>query len=109
MRISDLSSDVCSSDLSHNGRWKVLLGLFMIHRVLSGDCGHTVSLPSSSQRQEQLDEICRKLRFRLRQCSLRQGKLALGIEDDLEALAPGFVAQPQIGRAACRERVGQSG
>src|SRR3546814_18034007 len=97
MRISDWSSDVCSSDLSD---------------AVNDDSGRCdcalprVRLPAAAERKEQGDQIGRALLFRLRDRRLDLRERALGIEHELERLSPRLIAKP---RGSEERRVGNEG
>jgi hypothetical protein len=50
--------------------------------------------PAAAEREEQLHQVVRKLRLGLRELRFDFGEAAFGVQDDLEVLAPGLVAQP---------------
>src|SRR3546814_4248834 len=67
--------------------------------------------PAAAERQEEGDLVGRKLRFRLGQRRFGLGKRALGVEHDLEGIAPRLEAKPGDpgGLGALRPRAAQRG
>src|SRR3546814_17591988 len=111
MRISDWSSDVCSSDLVVNEQqtWRIVYNaLTRQWRVGTGE----LSLPESS-----LDDalsLVRNIRGwavadakDLEHNELYQGRIRVRLDTSLLARPFQVDAINKIGRAACRERVGQ--
>src|SRR3546814_13711465 len=102
MRISDWSSDVCSSDLEYKkdegGEWQPVLlrvettvGRALLSEILPKGLPFSVL-----NRALQKKEISRLINQSFRRCGLRATVI---FADKL--MQPGF----QIGRASCRERV----
>src|SRR3546814_7132552 len=91
MRISDWSSDVCSSDLIHIGKSHVLGGEFIVVVI---DCSHHL------QRDVAVDQVvCRK--------EIEVGAHRIEAERISEGQVAGRRVHQEIGRASCRERVCQ--
>src|SRR3546814_12724867 len=103
MRISDWSSDVCSSDLDAKVRKELRRGLRDIHEKT----GHTTVFVTHDQEEalELADRIVVMNAGRVEQ---------IGAPDEVYANpAPpfvfGFLGESKIGRASCRERVWRYG
>src|SRR3546814_7513908 len=99
MRISDWSSDVCSSDLAA-WNWQGVTGLLLASGAMA--CWMLPRVMDAAATQAWVDTV--------KYLSL---PLAVGVPLALSWPAAGFVvrglfvAEAKIGRAACRERVGQ--
>src|SRR3546814_14591234 len=109
MRISNCSSDVCSSDLAHKKRAGVTSGPFLKSlrcRSGAGDVGR-VDLYAGAHRRRQRDL------FDIFALRARRLRLDDRIDESVEVLAELFLAERQladagaIGRASRRERVWQ--
>src|SRR3546814_7177939 len=95
LRISDWSSDVCSSDLSTSRSVAGRLGLVLLAAALLAGCADSIA-------GKGFDEAAQTAGTAL-------GRQPVWIRSDEDrAKAQARVAALQIGRASCRERVGQS-
>src|SRR3546814_15186666 len=112
MRISDWSSDVCSSDLRHQIDAELALGAFS--RDINLARGHMktfgVKLEVMDERFHRLLHLATFGRHHLtvERCDRAGWHLLEALPDDAERLAHFFDAHHhQIGRASCRARVCQ--
>src|SRR3546814_1689240 len=97
MRISDWSSDVCSSDLSQSDKGELVIGAGIDGYVSYSQRGGFNIIESTLQAIVELFPIFSRLRM------LRQWA---GIVDVCPDASP-IIGRTQIGRASCRERVCQ--
>src|SRR3546814_13128934 len=120
MRISDWSSDVCSSDLPivrsllDDDFYKLLMGQLIFEKhpkvqVAFGLNNRTkdvrlADIIAVEELREQLDHV-RTLRFQKDELIWLRGQTFYGVQG---IFSPGFIHElEQIGRASCRERVWQ--
>src|SRR3546814_17459931 len=94
MRISDWSSDVCSSDLSAGGRTARAV-LDAVARALAMPKEEWPTLPDLNDSPQGRQPVADLLRVLLK------------IKCEEHDVAPKLVASSEIGRASCRERVCQ--
>src|SRR3546814_11243580 len=103
MRISDWSSDVCSSDLG--GQMPLLMRLPKrgFNNIFAKDYAE-VNLGAI---QKVLDAGKLDAKAVVDHAALKAAGLARGGKDGVRLLAKGELKTKKIGRASCRERVGQ--
>src|SRR3546814_7208772 len=100
MRISDWSSDVCSSDLDVEEH-EIEHRVDALGSALNG-LGHLAGAPCEVEAQRQAMKLAEHI-FRQR----ARGILPDAFEDDVAQVVESCLCQTQIGRAWCRERVCQ--
>src|SRR3546814_13692581 len=109
MRISDWSSDVCSSDLLTSGICRMTITATLAIACALLMLGHYLNGMASAQHSRRVAQL-RLLAVQedLEVIRLLQQHRGLGVQSEPTAVALRCtLATSQIGRASCRERVGQ--